>query len=53
MKTQTWKSWNMHYGHVLSTSLVDLLDAGDREADDQVDLEEHDANYQFDSFDDE
>ena len=38
-------------GHVFPTSLVDLLDAGDREADDQVDHEEHDANYEFDSFD--
>ena len=39
-------------GHVLPTSLVDLLDAGDRETDDQVDHEEHDVNYEFDSVDD-
>ena len=38
-------------GPVLPTSLADLLDAGDREADDQVDHEEHYANYVFDSFD--
>ena len=31
-------------GHVLPTSLADLLDDGDREADDQVGHEEHDAN---------
>ena len=35
----------------IKTSLVDLMDAGAREADDQVDHEEHDANYKFDSFD--
>ena len=38
-------------GDVLPTSLVDLRDAGDREADDQVYHEEHNDNYEFDSFD--
>ena len=32
-------------------NLVDLLDAGEREGDDQVDLEEYNDNYEFDSFD--
>ena len=35
------------YCPVLATSLVDLLDAGDGEGDDQVDHEEHDDNYEF------
>ena len=34
-----WSCWP-----VLSTSLADLLDAGDREGDDQVDHEEYDDN---------
>ena len=37
-------------GHVLPTSLVDLLDAGDREANEQGDHEEPDENSEIDSF---
>ena len=32
---------------VLATSLIDLLDAGGRKGDDQVDHEEYDDNYEF------
>ena len=42
----TSESWN-HCDHVALSSLVDLLDAGDREGDDQVDHGEYDDNYEF------
>ena len=40
------ESWN-HCDHVALSSLVDLLDASDREGDDQVDHGEYDDNYEF------